>query len=140
MTELDKKIEEIKNILTPSYSHLFVGGELVASEKSTKNLKDYIKQSYNPPKKNLKAYLIRLKVNKTSTTPLILNCTEMTITPKLTIKSEDDDGYQTVKYSKIELNKYGFKLVHIKKLIKAIKNETVDFDNSIISVTELLKK
>ena len=124
----------------PSESHLFVGGDLVASEKSTKNLKDYIKQSYNPPKKNLKAYLIRIKINKTSATPLIVNCTEMTITPKLIIKSEDDDGFQTVKYSKIELNKYGFKLAHIKKLIKAIKNETVDFDNSIISLSELLKK
>jgi hypothetical protein len=140
MTELDNKINEIKDILVPSQSHLFIGGDLVASAKSTKELKDYIKQSYNPPKKNLKGYLVRLKVSKSSSTPLIINCTEMTITPKLTIKSEDDDGYQTVKYSKIELNKYGFKLIHIKKIIKAIKNETVDFNNSIISLSELLKK
>jgi len=140
MNNIDEKIDDIKNILTPSFSHLFVGGDLVASEKSTKNLKDYIKQSYNPPKKNLKAFLIRLKVSKKSITPLIINCTEMTITPKLTIKSEDDDGYQTVKYSKSELNKYGFKMSHIKKIINAIKNETVDFDNSIISFSELLKK
>jgi len=140
MDIIDKKLDKINDVLEPSKSHLFVGGDLVASEKSTKNLKDYIKQSYNPPKKNLKAYLIRIKINKTSSTPLIINCTEMTITPKLTIKSEDDDGFQTVKYSKIELSKYGFKIAHVKKLIKAIKNETVDFDNSIISLSELLKK
>jgi hypothetical protein len=140
MDKLDKRIKEVNDIIKPSISHFFVGGELVASEKTTIGLKNYIKQNYDIPSKNIKGYLIRLKINKSDKNQiLIMNCMEMTITPKLLIKSLEDDGYQTITYSSNELIKHGFKLSHIKKVIKAIKNNTVSFDDSIISITELLK-
>jgi len=141
MDKLDKRIKEINDILKPSLSHFFVGGDLVGSEKTTMGLKTYIKQNYDAPSKNIKGYLIRLKLDKTDKNQiLIMNCTELTITPKLLIKTLENDGYQTITYSSNELIKHGFKLSHIKKVIKAIKNNTVSFDDSIISITELLKK
>ena len=62
--KLNKIINEIKDVLTPSITHLFVGGDLVASEKTLKLIKDNVKKNYDPPKKNIKAYSIRIKINK----------------------------------------------------------------------------
>jgi hypothetical protein len=140
MDKLNKKIDAIKDILSPSQSHLFVGGDLAASGKNPKEVKEYVKNTYNPPSKNIKSYLITLKINKNSNEPLIINCNEMTITPKLIIKSTDDDGFQTFIYTKNDLLKYGFKMSHIKKIIKAIKTESVSFEKSFIPITDLLKK
>jgi len=128
-------MEELK----PSISYLFVGGDIVAEGKGPKEVKDYVKEHYEPPKKNIKGYLVRITLNKERKEPIIVNCLEMTITPRFTMKSEDDDGFQTLKYSKSELDKYGFKMSHIKKLIKAIKDETVDFQNATINISQLLE-
>lgn len=124
MDKLDKRIKEINDILKPSISHFFVGNELVASEKTTMALKTFVKQNFDEPTKNIKGYLIRLKIDKSDKKQiLVMNCTELTITPKLLIKPFENDGYQTITYSSNELIKHGFKLNHIKKVIKAIKKK-----------------
>ena len=140
MDKIDKKLDKINDILEPSKSHLFVGGDLVASGKNPKEVKDYIKKTYNAPSKDIKSFMITLKINKTSNEPLIINCVEMTITPKLIIKSTEDDGFQTFVYTVNDLKKYGFKMSHIKKIIKAIKTESVSFEKNSIPISELLKK
>lgn len=141
MDILDKKINTIKDVLTPSQTHLFVGGDLVASGKNPKEIKDYVKKNYNAPSKDMKGYFIRFKINKNDTDNLInITCSQITITPKLFIKPEDDDGFQTFIYTKNNLLKYGFKMSHIKKIIKAIKTESVSFEKSFIPITDLLKK
>lgn len=140
MDKIDKKLDKINDVLEPSKSHLFVGGDLVASGKNPKEVKDYIKNTYNAPSKDIKSYLITLKINKTSNDLLIINCVEMTITPKLIIKSTEDDGFQTFVYTVNDFKKYGFKMLHIKKIIKAIKTESVSFERNSIPISELLKK
>lgn len=135
-----KIINEINKVLEPSISHLFVGNELVASEKTLKLLKDYIKENYEPPKKNIKGFIIRITIDIKDKTPIYINCVENTITPKLTIGPKDDDAFQTFTYTKDELLNNGFKMSHIKKMMKAIKNNLISFEKSSISITELLKK
>jgi len=105
-----------------------------------KDIKTAIKNDYDAPKKNIKGFIIRLKIDKNNKKPLIINCTQVTVTPKLFVDSLDDDVFQIFTYTTDELLKYGFKLNHIKKMMKAIKNNTISFEKSSVSIYELLKK
>jgi hypothetical protein len=140
MDIIDKKLDKINDVLEPSKSHLFVGGDLAASEKNLKLIKDYVKKSYNPPSKDIKGYIVRIKIDKTSKEPIIVNCVEVTISPNLFLGPGKTDGAQTFVYSVNDVKKYGFKMSHIKKIIKAIKTETVSFERNSIPISELLKK
>jgi len=138
--KLNKIINEIKDVLTPSMTHLFVGGDLVASEKTLKLIKDNVKKNYDPPKKNIKAYTIRIKINKSDDNIININCGQLTITPKLFIGPTDDDGSQLFIYTRNDLLKNGYKMSHIKKIIKAIKTDSISYDKNYISISELLNK
>jgi hypothetical protein len=138
--KLKNKLNEINKVLQPSMSHLFVGNEIVASEKTAKLIKQYVKENYEPPKKNIKGFIIRITIDIKDKTPIYINCVENTITPKLFIGPIDDDASQTFTYTKDELIDNGFKISHIKKMMKAIKNNLISFEKSSISITELLKK
>lgn len=138
--KLKNKLNEINKVLQPSMSHLFVGNEIVASEKTAKLIKQYVKENYEPPKKNIKGFIIRITIDIKDKTPIYINCVENTITPKLFIGPIDDDASQTFTYTKDELIDNGFKMSHIKKMMKAIKNNLISFEKSSISITELLKK
>ena len=138
--KLKHKLNEINKVLQPSMSHLFVGNELVASEKTAKLIKQYVKENYEPPKKNIKGFIIRITIDIKDKTPIYINCVENTITPKLSIGPSGDDAFQTFTYTKDELIDNGFKMTHIKKMMKAIKNNLISFEKSSISITELLKK
>jgi len=138
--DIDKKLNEINKVLQPSMSHLFVGNELVASEKTAKLLKQYVKENYEPPKKNIKGYIILISIDIKDKFPVHINCVENTITPKLSIGPKDNDASQTFTYTKDELMKYGFKMDYVYKMIDAIKNNLISFEKSSISITELLKK
>ena len=140
ITNITKKIDDIKKILDPSKVHIFVGNELIASEKTTKVLKDYVKNNFEEPTKNIKGYIIYLDIDKKNKTPLQVELTQVTITPKLIVGPKDDDAFQTFTYTSDELLKNSFKISHIKKMIKAIKNNMISFEKSSISITELIKK
>lgn len=140
MDKLDKKIEDIKKILQPSMYHLFVGNELVSSHKLPKLLRDDVKKNFETPKKPIKGYIIRMKIDKNEKDIISINCDQVTINEKLIIKSLESDGLQTFTYNKDELLKHGFKMSHIKKMIKFIKTNVIKFNKSFISITELLNK
>lgn len=140
MEKLDKKLEDIKKVLQPSMSHLFVANELVSSHKLPKLLREDVKKNFDPPKKPIKGYIIRMKIDKNEKHIISINCIQVTINEKLNIKSLEGDGFQTFTYTSEEILKNSFKMSHIKKMIKSIKNHTVKFDKSFISITELLKK
>lgn len=119
--------------------HLFVGNKIISSEKIMRLLENDIKKNFVAPKKLIKGYIIRMKIDKNNKSIISINCDQVTINEKLIIKSLESDGFQTFIYSTDELLKHGFKMSHIKKMIKAIKNHTVKFDKSFITITELLK-
>jgi hypothetical protein len=132
-------MEDIKKVIDPTKEHLYVGGDLIASDKSIKKIKEFVKEEFDPPKKNIKGYLIKINVKKTSKIFMTITCTQITITPKLFIGPTYDDMFQIFTYSADEMKKHGFKKSHIKYMIKAVKNHLVSFEKSRITITELLK-
>ena len=132
-------MEVVNKVIDPTKDHLYVGGDLIASDKSFKKIKDYIKSDFDPPKKNIKGYIIKLNIKNTSTIFMNVSCTQITITPKLYIGAKDDDMFQIFSYSLDEIKKFGFKKSHLKYMIKAIKNDLISFEKSRVTITELLK-
>jgi len=137
---MDKIIKDINNVLQTKITHMFVGGEIVASEKSSILLKKYIKDNFESPKKDLKGYLIRISIDEKEKNVVSVNCVQVTLTPKLFIGPKDDDAFQIFTYTEKELLDNGFKMSHIKKMMKAVKNNLVSFEKPSISITQLLKK
>jgi hypothetical protein len=136
--KIDEILDSIKKIIDVKKTHLFVGGELVSSQVTMKKVKDDVKKNYDKPKKDIKGFIIKVRLDKNDVSPIIINCTQVTITPTLYIGNENGDGSQTFVYSKKELLKYKFKSIHIKKIIKAIKNKTVSLEKSKVNIDEIL--
>jgi hypothetical protein len=88
----------------------------------------------------MKGYLIHIDINKKNKILLQIEISQVTITPKLLVGPKDDDAFQTFTYTSDELIKNNFKMSHIKKMMKAIKNNMISFEKSSITITELLKK
>jgi len=123
-----------KNI-QPNLNYLYVGGVLVASEKTMSGLKSYVKNNYESPKKNIKGYVIRIKYNDKGTSRIVINCTQVTITPKLNIKISDDDNFQVFTYSENDIKNYKFNISILKKIMHAMKN--IDVEKSKIPISDL---
>jgi hypothetical protein len=131
-------LDSIKKIIDVKKTHLFVGGEIVSSQVTMKKVKDDVKKNYDKPKKDIKGFIITIDLDKKNINPIFINCTQVTITPTLYIGNENGDGSQTFVYSKKELLKYKFKAIHIKKIIKAIKNKTVSLEKNKVNIGEIL--
>jgi len=121
--------------LQPNLNYLYVGGVLVASEKTMSGLKSYVKNNYESPKKNIKGYVIRIKYNDKGTSRIVINCTQVTITPKLNIKISDDDNFQVFTYSENDIKNYKFNISILKKIMHAMKN--IDVEKSKIPISDL---
>jgi len=133
---------QIDSVLLPQTYHIFYKNKLLKqlSTPIPKKLDELIKSNVNPPKTNKKVYVIRIKSNPTNpSSRLVISCSQQTITTKLALVTEKGDYFITVKYSQEELDKYGFKLAHVKKIIKALETRTVGLDKSFISITNILE-
>lgn len=133
---------KINKILDISKYHLFYKGKELKelSEKTMNGVKKLIVENVNSPKTDKKVYLVNLKYNTDSDKRvLIISCGQYTITPKLKLaKGMDDDSF-TIVYTPTELNKYGFNLTHIKKIINKIKKEELDVGVQFINISEILE-
>jgi len=136
--KLDKKIKDIESKLEPNQQHLFIDNKLVTSQKTIKAIKEEIKKEYDNPEENIHGFIINLKINKTDKNLLTITCTQVTITTKLFVGSLDDDAYQIFTYSNDELLKFGFKISHIKQIMKAVRKNTVSLEKNSVSITEVL--
>jgi len=136
---MEKILNKINDIIDTKYDHMFVGNELVSSGNTLKEIKKYVKEQYDAPTKDIKGYIISIKIDKKGKIPLSITCMQVTITPKLFIKSMEDDGVQTFNYSSDAVIKYGFKMSHLKKIMSAIKNDMVSYRKSGVSISEILK-
>ncbi len=119
MTYIDKTYDMSKY-------HLFKSGGLKSylSDATISKLKKSIKENIKSPSKNRKVYVISFFIKPESENPLRIVCGQYTLTTKLALVMEDDDVSLTIKYTKDELEKYGFKKEDIVPLggIKEIKN------------------
>lgn len=129
---------EINKILpTQTYNLFYKYKYLKKLTSSTpKKLDKLIEENVNPPNKNKKVFLIKIKVNPDNINKkIIISCTECIITPQLKLISYD---LITVIYSENEIKTHGFKLIHIKKIIKALETKKVNFEKMFINISEIL--
>ena len=121
--------------------HLFKGGssKSLLNEPSIIKLKKTIKENIKPPTNNTKVYIIEFAINKNNDKLLRISCAQFTLTPKLILSTKDDDIAVTITYTKDELKKYGFKKIHLKKIMQAIKEDTISLENLTDSITHVLE-
>ena len=132
---------DIDSVLKTQTYHIFYKNKLLEklSTPIPSEVDKLIKQHVTPPKTNKKVFLIRIKFNKDDIkNKLIISCVQQTITTKLRFGPEKGDYFITVKYSSTELEKYGFNLSHIKKIIKSLQSHSVNLEKPFISITEIL--
>lgn len=120
--------------------HLFKNNKQLLEETTIANLKKAIKENIEPPKKDTKVFVINFSVKPNSEYPLKILCGQYTLTEKLALVMKDDDIAQTITWTKDELKKYGFKKSHIGKIIKAIKEDLVSYEDSHDSITHVLEE
>lgn len=134
---------DIDSILQTQIYHIFYKNKHLKqlSAPTPIKTKAMIKEHVNPPKTNKKVFIIRIKYNPTDQkSKLIISCLQQTITPGLTLLAEKTDHMIIVKYSDEELEKYGFKLSHVKKIIKALEKHTVSLEKDFISISQILSQ
>jgi hypothetical protein len=129
----------IQKVIDPTKNYLYVGGDLVVSDKSIKKIKEFVKSEFDPPKKNIKGFLIKVNIKNTCKIFMNVSVTQITITPKMFIGATDDDMFQIFTYSPDEMIKYGFKKGQLELMMNAIKNHLVSFEKNRITISELLK-
>jgi len=140
---MEKIFEKIKNVIDVSEYHIFIKNKIILSAKILPDIKKKIKEDVENPKKDIKCFIIRISINKNYKFPLTVNCSQYTITPKLAFVYKDDDMSQTFTYSESELEKFNFKLTHLYKIMKALKEDLISFETSSVPITtvfNVLKK
>jgi len=135
-------MSNIDNTYDMSKIHLLKMGNTKSylSEKTFSKLKKAIKENVQPPNKNIRVFIMDFIYKPESDTyPLRIVSSPFTLTPKLAVVSEDDDIGLTIKYTQDELKKYGFKKEHIKRIMKAIEDETASYINFSDNITHILE-
>jgi hypothetical protein len=129
--------KQISDILRLNIYHVFYRGkEIKELEAQTpKHVRELLKKNVQPSEKKKRVIVVRLKYENKC---LFVNCVQMTITPDLCLINDKDDYMITVKYSEEDLEDYGFDIEDLKKIMKALKNRTVNFSKSIIDVEDIL--
>jgi len=141
--EPPKNINNILDNIEKQYNlkndFFFVGGELVAEESGFKEIKQYVKDNFEPPKKDIKGYVVRMKINKDDDKNILhVSCMQVTISPKLFIKSTDNDGIQLFTFTKDELLKYGFSMDILKIIMDAIKYDKVSYRKTSVPISDIM--
>jgi len=137
--EIDSLLNDIKNSFDIKLYYLYINNKLICKEKTIPNVKSTLKESYKNPVADVKGYLISFTIDNKYKYPLMINCTSYTITPKLLMKTTDDDASQTFVYTADDLKNYGFNESHLFKIIQALKDESISFESNTVSISEVLK-
>ena len=131
-------------ILSPDTYHVFypkkVNKKLINSTKSNKykillfpqlsnktieGVEKMINTHVNPPSKPKSIYLLRIKYNPDSiNSTLILTCSQFTLNSKLKLSMIGDSS--SIKYTREDFKKYGFKLSQVRKIISLMEQDLID--------------
>jgi hypothetical protein len=137
--EIDSLLNNISNSFDIKLYYLYINNKLICKEKTIPKVKSTLKESYKNPVSDEKAYLISFTIDNKYKYPLMINCTSYTITPKLLMKTTDDDASQTFVYTADDLKNYGFNESHLFKIIQALKDESISFESNTVSISDVLK-
>ena len=136
MDKLNKRIKSIYEVIDPNLTHLFINYKLIISGKTIKDIKEQLLK-FDNPSKNISVFIVRIKLSPKNNNVLFIDCTQQTLTTNLKLVAKEYDMFQNFTYSQEELIKYGFKMSHLKSMMKAIKNDLISFEKSSITFTEL---
>jgi len=136
--EIDSLLNNISNSFDIKLYYLYINNKLICKEKTIPKIKSSLKESYKNPVTDVKGYLISLSIDNKYKYPLMVNCSSYTITPKLLMKTTDDDASQTFVYTNDDLKNYGFNESHLFKIIQALNDESISLESNTISISEIL--
>lgn len=130
--------DKINKLIDTSKIHVFYKNKELKqlAEKTIGKVGEAIKNNVNPPKSDKTVYLIKISVNPKAKRKIIIICTQYTINKKLNLNPNITGA--TFEYSQEDIDKYGFKLSHINKIIKALGNDDIDYDKDFISIGEII--
>jgi hypothetical protein len=131
-------LDEISDEFDTKLYYLYINNKLICKEKTIPKIKSTLKESYKNPVTDEKGFLISFTIDNKYKYPLMINCTSYTITPKLLMKTTDDDASQTFVYTNDDLKNYGFNESHLFKIMKALKDESISFESNTVSISEVL--
>lgn len=133
-------MSNIDDIYNKDYIHLFKksSSKYIICEKTIQKLKKAIKENIKEPNKDIDVYLIKFKINLNSNYPITISCAPYIITENLNLITNHDDVAITIKYSSDELKKYGLKKNHISKIINAVKNNKISFNQLTENISNIL--
>jgi hypothetical protein len=133
MNKIDKSIDI-------SVYHMFKNNKSVLTAKTLTKLQKEVKERIKPPSKDVKVFVMDFALSEEDDDkfPFRIICGQYTITPKLGMVMKEDDHAQTIRYNNDEFKKYGFKKSHISKIINAMKNDLISYENLGVSITDIL--
>ena len=92
MENVLSKLEKINKLIDTNKYHLFTKGnnnKIILSETTLKKIKDELK-TFENPSKYIKVYLVSINIDPKYKYPIIINCSQNTITPKLALLTKED--------------------------------------------------
>lgn len=111
----------------------------IVGEKTLPKLKKFIKENIENPNEDVEVFLIKFKLNLNDKIPLRISFAPYFITEKLNLIPDHDNSSLTIEYTKDEFEKYGFNKKHIKKIIKAIKNNKISYEELSDNISNILE-
>jgi methyl coenzyme M reductase gamma subunit len=133
-------LDYIDDIVDINAIYVFHGHKLILKENGTMGkLKKEIKKNIDPPKKDMKVFIISFGKTKRKEKMFYVGCDQSTITPKLNLVADYDDTGKMITYSEAELTKREFRLSDVGHIIKVMTNELISMSTSKSSISEVLE-
>jgi hypothetical protein len=132
-------LEYIDELVDIDMCYVYYKNKPILQGMTIKSVQKEIKKKIDPPKKDIKIFVISFGKSKNKEKMFFVNCSESTITPDLNLIADKYDKSKMITYSKAELEKRKFKVSDIVKIIKAVKNSTISMSTLKSSITDVLK-
>jgi hypothetical protein len=133
-------LDYIDDIVDINAMYVFHGHRLILKENGTMaKLQKEIKKNIDPPKKDMKVFIITFGKSKNKEKMFFVNCSESTITPDLYLIADKYDKSKMITYSEAELTKREFRLSDVGHIIKVMTNELVSMSTLKSSISEVLE-
>jgi len=135
----DSLLHNLKQEYDTNGLHLFINNKLVFLEPTTPVMKKKIKKSFPAPESDVKCDVITMSIDEKYKFPIMINCIQKTITPKLSYVSKDDDESQTITFTNAELKQYGFKKEYFIDIINALREGNISLEKSSVPFSDIVK-